>query len=412
MKIAIVGGGVSGLVAAYLLQDTHEITLFEASGKLGGHADTHTVQQQDRTYQVDTGFVVFNTKNYPNFIRLLDRLKVESQPTSMSFSVRCERTGFEYCGNTLNSFFAQRSNLLRPGHYRMLAEILRFNREALRLADSWPDATLGDLLIQGGFNGEFVDRYLIPMGASVWSTDPERMLAFPARFLIRFFDRHGMLRVSEQPDWRVIRGGSARYVEALTASFLSRVRLNSPVLSIRRNDDSVVVRSKEGPQTFDHVILACHADQSLRMLTDADDREREVLEAFPYQANETVLHTDASLLPRRRRAWASWNYHIPDKAKSTVLATYDMSRLQSLGTPEPFCTTLNRTDAIDPDRVMRTMDYAHPLFTGRTEAAQRRHDEVSGRRRTHFAGAYWGHGFHEDGVNSALAVARYFGRRL
>ena len=414
MRIAIVGGGVSGLVTAYLLQDRHEIVLFEAAGRVGGHADTHAVNQAGRQYDVDTGFVVFNVRNYPNFVRLLDRLRVESQPTSMSFSVRDENDGFEYCGNTLNTYFAQRRNLFRPSHYRMLADILRFNREATRLTEQRPEATLGDLLATGGFGQDVIDRYLIPMGSAVWSTDPSRMLDFPARFLIRFFDNHGMLDVREQPDWRVIRGGSARYVEALTASYASKIRLNSPVTSVcRRSDQTVIVKPLTGePETFDHVVLATHADLSLRILTDATDLERELLQAFPFQSNETVLHTDPGLLPRRRRAWASWNYHIPETPQDTVAATYNMNRLQNLTSPYPFCTTLNRTQAIAPNRVLKVRDYAHPVFTSASVAAQQRHHEISGPRRTHFCGAYWGNGFHEDGVNSALAVCRHFGASL
>ena len=413
MRIAVIGAGIAGNVAARHLACEHEVTLFEAGSHLGGHTHTHEVEQAGRRYSVDTGFIVFNDWTYPNFIRLLDELGVASQPSDMGFSVRDEKSGLEYSGSTLNTLFAQRRNLVRPSFWRMLADILRFNREApLLLAQPGADVTLGDYLAQNGYSRGFVEHYVVPMGAAIWSTDPERMLGFPARYFIRFFHNHGLLSVDDRPQWRVIRGGSARYVEPLTAPFRDRVRLRTPVQSVRRLAGQVYVKARGlEVERFDAAFLACHSDQALAMLADATPLEREVLGAIPYQTNEAVLHTDARLMPRARRAWAAWNYHVLPEEEGRVALTYNMNILQSLDAPEPFLVTLNRSDAIDPARIVKRIRYEHPLYTREGVAAQARQHEINGPLNTYFCGAYWRFGFHEDGVVSALAALEHFRQR-
>ena len=411
LKIAVVGTGIAGSVAAYRLHRAgHALTVFEADDRIGGHTHTHRIELDGEVQQIDTGFIVFNDRTYPNFVALLDEIGVASQPSSMSFSVRDAASGLEYNGTSLNGLFAQRRNLLRPGFIGMLAEIFRFHREApALLRDDGNETTLGAYLEAHGFRGRFVDDYLVPMGAAIWSTDPARMFEFPAQFFVRFLHNHGMLTVNDRPVWRVIRGGSARYLERLAAPFRDRIRLRTPVESILRQPDGVTVRARgREPERYDHVFLACHSDQALRLLADPSRAEREILGALPYQRNEALLHTDASLLPRRRRAWAAWNYHRLPNARDGVALTYDMNVLQSLRSRHTFCVTLNASSHVDPKRVLRRMEYAHPLFTLAGAMAQKRHHEISGVRRTHYCGAYWRYGFHEDGVISALQALTRF----
>ena len=409
MKIAIIGSGIAGNVVAHRLHREHDITVFEAAGHIGGHTHTHTIEFAGERHEIDTGFIVFNDWTYPNFIALLTELGVESQPSAMSFSVKNELSGLEYNGTTLNTLFAQRRNLLRPSFRRMIRDILRFNREAPELLNTNSDASLGGYLADGGYSHEFVRDYLVPMGAAIWSTDPAHMLEFPARYFVRFFHNHGMLSVDARPQWRAIRGGSARYVEKLVAPFRNKVLLNTPVESVRRMADCVLVKARGGEfQRFDQVFLACHSDQALRMLADATPLEREVLGAIPYQENEAVLHTDTSLLPRTRLAWAAWNYHVLAAQDAPVALTYNMSILQTLKSQTTFCVTLNRTDKIDPRRIIKRLTYHHPLYTPDGVAAQERQYEVNGVNRTYFCGAYWRFGFHEDGVVSALNALEHF----
>ena len=412
MKIAIIGTGISGMTAAWLLHSKHDITVFEANAVIGGHTHTVDVNTAGRRYAVDTGFIVYNDWTYPNFIDLLAQLEVASQPTLMSFSVKCEKTGLEYNGNTLNSLFAQRRNLLRPSFHRMLRDILRFNREAPALLDATGDSiTLGDYLHAQRYGREFTERYIVPMGAAIWSTDPSDMFAMPVRFFVQFFKNHGLLSVNNRPRWRVIKGGSRCYAERLTAPYRERIRLNCPVEWLRRQASRVQIKPRGGEvEAFDAVIVATHSDQALALLADPSPREREILGAIPYQENEAVLHTDARLLPRRRLAWAAWNYHIPVRAQQRVAVTYNMNILQSLDAPETFCVTLNYSQALDPQQVIARMIYHHPVLTPAAVAAQQRRGEINGVDRTWYCGAYWGYGFHEDGVNSALAVCRDFGR--
>ncbi|MEZ5658303.1 MAG: FAD-dependent oxidoreductase [Burkholderiaceae bacterium] len=409
-RIAIIGTGIAGNVAAHRLHAAgHEITVFEAGSYVGGHTHTHEIEHEGEHHAIDTGFIVFNDRTYPNFVALLDELGIGSQASSMSFSVRHDARDLEYNGTSLDGLFAQRSNLLRPGFLWMIREILRFHRVAPGLLNaSGPELTLREYLDAHGFGGRFVDDYLVPMGASIWSTDPQQMFGFPARFFVRFLHNHGMLSVDDRPTWRVIKGGSARYVERLVAPWRDRIRLNCAAERIQRLPDRVMVHSREaGSERFDHVFLACHSDQALRLLADPSPEEREILGALPYQHNEAVLHTDTSLLPRRTRAWAAWNYHVMPEAQGVAL-TYDMNILQGLKSRHTFCVTLNATESIDPRRILRQMSYSHPLFTLAGIAAQARHAEISGARRTHYCGAYWRYGFHEDGVVSALNALERF----
>ena len=412
MKIAVIGTGIAGNVAARELCREHDVTVYEAAGHVGGHSHTHEVEVDGCRVSVDTGFIVFNRSTYPLFDALLGKLGVPSQESSMSFSVRCEASGLEYNGTSLDGLFAQRRNLLRPSFLGMVADILRFNREAPRLLEH-PEGEkpLGELLDEGGYGRAFREQYLVPMGAAIWSTDPASMLNFPARFFIRFLHNHGMLSVDARPVWRTVTGGSARYVERLVAPFRDRIRLRTPVASIQRISGGVLVTPRgAAPTRYDAVFLACHSDQALAMLADPTPAERSVLGAIGYSVNEAVLHTDERLLPRSRRAWAAWNYHRLPQADHLVALTYNMNILQRLSTPRPLLVTLNRGDGIDPARVLRRMTYHHPLFTPSAVAAQARHAELD-RDRTFYCGAYWRYGFHEDGMWSALEAVRHFRER-
>jgi predicted NAD/FAD-binding protein len=410
MKIAIIGSGIAGNVVAHRLHRAHDITVYEAASRIGGHTHTHSVEQAGRRFEVDTGFIVFNDRTYPNFIALLEELGVASQESSMSFSVRNEASGLEYNGTTLNTLFAQRRNLLRPSFLGMIRDILRFNREASALlAEPGGELPLGELLARERYGQAFIEHYIVPMGAAIWSTDPASMLAFPARFFVRFLHHHGMLTVNDRPVWRTIRGGSARYVEKLTAPFRERIRLDTPVEWMRRLPGSVIVKARGSEALrFDAVFLACHSDQALRLLADPSRIERDVLGAIPYQTNEAVLHTDTRLLPKRRLAWAAWNYHVLPEGRCPLALTYNMNILQRLDAPTPFLVTLNRSEAIDPARVIKRITYHHPLFTPASVAAQARQRELNGAHRTYYCGAWWRNGFHEDGVVSALQALAHF----
>ena len=410
MKIAIIGSGIAGNVVAHHLHRKHDITVFEGASHIGGHTHTHTVELDGERHEIDTGFIVFNDWTYPNFIALLNELGAESQSSAMSFSVRNEASGLEYNGTTFNTLFAQRHNLLRPSFHRMIRDILRFNREAPALLNSTQEINLGSYLADGQYSPQFINDYLVPMGAAIWSTDPARMLLFPARYFVQFFHNHGMLSVDKRPQWRAIRGGSARYVEKLVAPYKQRIRLNAPVESVRRLPDGVMIKVRSAEvERFDQVFLACHSDQALDLLADASPLEKSVVGAIPYQENEAVLHTDTALLPRKRRAWAAWNYHVaanPVSARATL--TYNMNILQDLKSRNTFCVTLNRTAQIAPAKIIKRLIYHHPLYTPSGVAAQQRQHEVNGVNRTYFCGAYWRFGFHEDGVVSALNALKHF----
>jgi predicted NAD/FAD-binding protein len=415
VRIAIVGTGISGLVCAHLLHRDHDVTVFEGEPRPGGHTNTVRVELPGETHDVDTGFIVFNERNYPAFTRLLDRLGVASHPSDMSFSMSDERIGLEWCGTSARTLFAQPRNLTRPAFHRMLVDVVRFNRVARRLLDEPDDsdATLADLLSTGRWSRGFVDWYLVPLGSAVWSADPQTFLRFPASTFARFFGNHGLLGLGGRPQWRTVTGGAARYVDAILAPLGDRVRLAAPVEKITRRDAGVeLLAAGAPPETFDHVIVATHSDQALDVLSDATDTERDVLGAIAYQPNVATLHTDTRLLPRHRRAWASWNYHRVRHATDRAAVTYHLNRLQGLRSNHEICLTLNRPDAIDPQRVLATFRYAHPVFDAAAVRAQRRAAEINGRAGTWFCGAYWGYGFHEDGVQSALRVCEQFGARL
>jgi predicted NAD/FAD-binding protein len=417
VKIAIIGTGIAGNVAAHHLARDHEITVYEADNRIGGHTNTIEVEHAGKDYSVDTGFIVFNARTYPNFIGLLQELGVPWQDSDMSFSVRDEKSGLEYNGTTLNTLFAQRRNLFRPSFHRMIRDILRFNREARELLEpDAPPVTLDDYLRLNRYSREFIDQFILPMGAAIWSARPEVMGRMPARYFVRFFDNHGMLSVNDRPVWRVIRGGSRSYLAPLVAGHRERIRLNAPVESIRRLPDHVEIKARgcEAEQ-FDHVFIACHSDQALQMLADPSATEREVLGAITYQENEAVLHTDASLMPQRKLAWAAWNYHLLARRQDRVAVTYNMNILQGIDAPVQFCVTLNNTQAIDPESVLYTARYSHPVFTPEAVAAQQRQGEINGATtngpgRTWYCGAYWRYGFHEDGVVSALTALEHFRR--
>ncbi len=405
MRIAIVGTGIAGLTAAHLLHREHEIVVYEANDRLGGHSHTVRVHDGEAAHWIDTGFIVFNDRNYPNFERLLAELGVESQRSHMSFSVADGRGGFEYSG-TPRGLFARRSHLVSPRFLGMLRDWRRFNREARELIGTNGTApSLGHWLEQRGFSEHFVERLIVPQASAVWSADPEQMWSFPASFMAEFFENHGMYSLRDRPCWRTVRGGSRRYVEAISRPWREQVRVAAPVRRIERLPERVRVEA-DGCETedFDQVVIATHSDQALALLADPSEPEREILGAIPYQRNEALLHTDTALLPRRRAAWSSWNFHLAGAGerpgRSTV--TYWMNNLQRLRARREYLLTLNRPDAVDPAQVLASFAYDHPVFTREGVAAQARHAEISGARRTHYCGAYWGWGFHEDGVVSAL----------
>lgn len=415
MRIAIIGSGISGLTAAWLLHEQHDVTVFEANDYIGGHTHTVDVELDGERHAIDTGFIVYNDRTYPNFIELLSRLGVDSQPSSMSFSVRCDRTNIEYNGTSLNTMFAQRRNIFRPRFIRMIRDILRFNREAVSLLESENEQqTVDEFIREQGYGPAFGEQYLLPMGAAIWSCPPETFGKFPMRFIAEFYHNHGLLSLKNRPQWRVICGGSRCYVEKLTEGFRDRIRLNSPVRNVTRGADSVLVvagPSNSEAAKFDHVIFACHSDQALSILGEAaTPTERELLGEFPYQENIAVLHTDRSVLPRREKAWASWNYQIgTDGPRQAATVTYNMNILQRLQTQNTFNVTLNSEDLIDPSRIIDRFVYHHPVYSTRRRAAQQRHGELIDQNRTSFCGAYWRNGFHEDGVVSAIAVCQRLG---
>lgn len=412
-RVAVVGTGIAGMLAAAEVHRAgHEVTVFEESDRIGGHTNTVTVEEDGGPVRVDTGFIVFNDRNYPNFEAMLAELGIPSQPANMSFGVSDGRGSFEWAARGARGIFARPRHLVDPQFIRMLSDLVRFNREARELiGTNGHGPSLRDFLEDGRYSEYFIDRLIVPQVSAVWSADPEQMWSFPASFLATFFENHGVLQIRNRPTWRTIPGGSRRYVEALTSPFADRIRLGLPARRIRRLDAGVAVAHEDGEELFDEVVLSCHADEALAILAEPSRAEREVLAAFPYQPNEAVLHTDTSLMPYRRSAWASWNFHLSDEPTGRTTVTYDMNRLQSLACRERYLVTLNRTEAIDPERVIRRIDYAHPVFTKEGIAAQRRWEEISGVDRIHYCGAYWRWGFHEDGAWSGLRVAAALGGR-
>ena len=410
MKIAIVGAGISGNVVAYHLRDAHEITVYEAGHYVGGHTNTVDVDDAAGPIAIDTGFIVFNDRTYPHFRSLLADLGQASRKSVMSFSVRSEKSGLEYCGSTLGGLFAQRRNLVRPRFLRMIRDILRFNRQAvIDIHGRAAGTTVAEYLASENYSADFADNYLVPMSAAIWSAEPGQVLDMPLHFLVRFFHNHGLLQIKDRPTWYTIEGGSREYVNKLVRGHRDRIRLSTPVESISRLGDGVQVRASGcEPQRFDYVFIAAHADQALKMLADPTQAERDVLGAIPYQSNEAILHCDEKLMPRRRQAWAAWNYHVPKDAGGAMSVTYNMNILQGIRAKHQYCVTLNAGERIDESRIHYATTYAHPVFTAESVTAQQRHEEVNSGNRTAFCGAYWRNGFHEDGVYSALEALRHF----
>ncbi len=407
MRIAVIGGGIAGLSSAWGLHERHELVLFEAADWLGGHTHTVTVQHARREYAIDTGFIVFNDATYPHFIRLLKALNLAGQATDMSFSV--SDGAVEYASHSLRGLFAQPRNLVSPHHLKMLGEILRFNQNSRALIGSNDSRTLAEYLTEQGYSATFRQRYLYPLCAAIWSASISEAAKFPAEHFVRFFNNHGLLQLRNRPQWRVVPDGSRSYVQALLQRLDIEVRPHTPVRAVQRNTAGVTITSATGTESFDAVIFACHSDQALRLLADPSDREQDILGALPYTENDVVLHTDASLLPRRRAAWASWNFRASDDPSRPAAITYHMNRLQGIEAPVEFCVTLNQRDRIDPHRILGDYRYAHPVYNPQSNRARARRAEINGLRNTYYCGAYWYNGFHEDGARSGLDVARALG---
>ena len=415
MKIAIIGSGISGLTAAYLLNRKHDVTIFEANDYIGGHTHTHKVNIDGKKYSVDTGFIVYNERTYPNFIKLLDLLNVERQLSTMGFSVKSISKDYEYAGESLNSLFAKRSNIFRFGFLRMLYEMYHFGKKAdssgIGLDAS---VTLGDYLKKEKYSGEFINYFIIPMGAAIWSTPANKVLNMPAYFFIKFFYNHGMLETINRPNWWVIKNGSPEYIKKIIRGFENKINLSTPVKTVARKNEGIEIQlaKKEETLKFDSVIFATHSDQALEMLENPTDTEKDILSSIPYQKNEVLLHTDSSVLPRRKLSWASWNYQLDSDPALPVVLTYNMNILQSINCKETLCVTLNDHNSVDETKILKKITYHHPLFNVKSIEAQKRKSEISGVNNTHYCGAYWRNGFHEDGVVSALDVCKDFGEQI
>lgn len=415
-KIAILGSGISGLTCAYLLDKKYNVTLFEKNDYLGGHTATVDIVHENQAYAIDTGFIVFNDKTYPNFNRLLEQLGLKPQATEMSFSVHNKEADFEYNGHGINALFAQRKNIVSLQFWRFLIEIIRFNKMCKKRhhqGDISPEETLGEFLQQHNFSAFFNQHYILPMGAAIWSTSLKEMEQFELKFFIRFFFNHGLLNITDRPQWHVVPGGSRKYVDKIVAQLTNEIVLNANIHHVSRNEDGVLITMADGDVlAFDEVIFACHSDQALALLSDASASEKEILSAIPYSRNEVVLHTDTQLLPKRKLAWASWNYLLDSKNNRPACVTYNMNILQGIESPTTFCVTLNQTNKIDMDKIIRQFVYHHPVLNSQSVAAQKKREQICGHHHTHFVGAYWYSGFHEDGVRSALDVTKRFGVEL
>ena len=415
MKIAIIGSGISGLTSAYLLNRKHDVTIFEANDYIGGHTHTHNIDIDGNNYSIDTGFIVYNERTYPNFIKLLDQLNIERQLSTMGFSVKSASQDYEYAGESLNTLFAKRSNIFRISFWRMLYEMYHFGKKADSLGCGLDvSMTLGDYLVDENYSSEFVNYFIIPMGAAIWSTPANKVLDMPAYFFIKFFYNHGMLELTNRPNWWVIKNGSSEYIKKITIGFEDKIHLSTPVKKVSRVEGGVeiVLFKKDKALKFDSVIFATHSNQALDILDDPSDAEKDILGSIPYQKNNILLHTDSSVLPRRKLAWASWNYQLDSDPNSPVILTYNMNILQTIEANKTFCVTLNDNDSVDKNRILKKITYHHPLFTVNAIEAQKRKSEISGVNNTYYCGAYWRNGFHEDGVVSALDVCSAFGEKL
>ena len=415
-NVAVIGSGISGLVTTYLLSRNHNVTLFEKNDYLGGHTATVDVEVEGQQYAIDTGFIVFNNKTYPNFLKLLDQIGIDKQETEMSFSVENQFSGLEYNGHDLNSLFSQRRNIFNPKFWFLIKEIVRFNKIAKSYygqEDKIGTETLADFLAEQGFSDYFAEHYILPMTAAIWSTSLKEAGAFPFRFFVQFFYHHGLLNITDRPQWYVVPGGSRSYVERLVTKVQDNIRLNADIKSISRSEDEVTLTFNDGhSETFDEVVLACHSDQALTLLQDPTEKEQQVLEALPYSPNEVVLHLDTKMLPKKKLSWASWNYRLSGDNDKPAAVTYNMNILMGLNSHHTFCVSLNQTKSIDKSKILASFNYHHPVINPDSYKAQKRRDEICGHNRTHFAGAYWYQGFHEDGVKSALDVAARFGETL
>ena len=410
MKIAIIGSGISGNTLAYHLNSNHQITLFESNSRVGGHSHTHEIEIANQKLDVDTGFIVFNKKTYPHFLNLLHELKVPYENSAMSFSVKDSQKDFEYNGTNLNALFAQRKNLISPTFYKMIKEILRFNKNSTLLLKDNEEISLGEYLDREAYSDFFKKYYILPMGSAIWSSDVKTMMTFPAKFFVRFFDNHGMLNINDRPQWLTITGGSINYVKKLISPFEKKIKLNSQIKSVERKNDHVAIQFHDRTERFDWVFFACHSDEALKLIKSPTQDEKNVLKAIPYKDNEVILHFDERFMPRRKLAWAAWNYHVAEDSSSPVSLTYNMNILQNLKTNVPVLVTLNPQEKIDKHKIIKKLSYAHPQYSLKSIEAQSKHHLISGVNRTSFAGAYWGNGFHEDGVKSAIDAIEQFNK--
>ncbi|MEY5021190.1 MAG: hypothetical protein RJA91_759, partial [Pseudomonadota bacterium] len=405
---AIIGAGISGNTLAYYLNPHHQIALFESNDRIGGHSHTHHINVFNQKVSVDTGFIVFNKKTYPNFLKLLHELKVPYENSAMSFSVKDSQKDFEYNGTNLNALFAQRKNFINPSFYKMIREILRFNKSSIILLRSDEEISLGDYLKREGYSDFFKKYYILPMGSAIWSSNIKTMMQFPAKFFIQFFNNHGMLNINDRPQWLTISGGSINYVNKMIKSFRKKIKLNQNIKYVERKKDYIAIYHKDRVEKFDWVFFACHSDEALKLIKSPNSDEKNILKAIPYTDNEVILHYDDHFMPKRKLAWAAWNYHIDDNANSPASLTYNMNILQNLKTEAPLLVTLNPLQKINKKKIIKTLSYAHPQYSLRSIEAQSRYHLISGVNRTSFAGAYWGNGFHEDGVKSALDAIQQF----
>ncbi len=408
MKIAIIGSGISGNTLAYYLNPHHQIALFESNDRIGGHSHTHHIDVFNQKVSVDTGFIVFNKKTYPNFLKLLHELKVPYENSAMSFSVKDSQKDFEYNGTNLNALFAQRKNFINPSFYKMIREILRFNKSSIILLSGDEEISLGDYLKRERYSDFFKKYYILPMGSAIWSSNIKTMMQFPAKFFIQFFNNHGMLNINDRPQWLTISGGSINYVDKMIKPFRKKIKLNQNIKYVERKKDHIAIHHKDRVEKFDWVFFACHSDEALKLIKSPSFHEKNILKAIPYTDNEVILHYDDHFMPKRKLAWAAWNYHIDDNANSPASLTYNMNILQNLKTEVPLLVTLNPLQKINKKKIIKTLSYAHPQYSLRSIEAQSKYHLISGVNRTSFAGAYWGNGFHEDGVKSALDAIQQF----
>ncbi len=414
-RIAIIGSGISGLTTAYLLHKSHEITLFEANDYIGGHTHTVKVAQGEQSYDIDTGFICCNDRNYPNFLKLMDKINIAMQPTEMSFSVRNDPLGLEYNGHNLNTLFSQRRNLLRPKFYRLIRDILYFNKAAKKAIEEGvaENITLDTFVNQQSLSDIFKNNYLLPMAAAIWSCSMEQASEFPLQFFLKFFLNHGLLDIKNRPQWYAVKGGSKAYIDPMISGFKDQIRLSTPVNSVVRDDSWIEVNHATGKETFDQLVFACHSDQALDLLKNASIEEKAILGELLYQQNDVILHSDASLMPKNSLSWASWNFLAGEQEHNDpTLVTYCMNILQGIASDQPFLVSLNARHKIDPEKIIGEYDYTHPVYSVAGMKAQSRRNEISGVGRIHYCGAYWYNGFHEDGVRSALDIGEKFGVSL